>query len=30
MRISGLLQEEADKLRHFILSKIHTEADEAV
>ena len=30
MRISGLLQEEADKLRHFILSTIHSEADEAV
>jgi len=30
IRISGLLQAEADKLRHFILSKIHTEADEAV
>jgi membrane protein YdbS with pleckstrin-like domain len=24
MRISGLLQEEAEKLRHFILHKIHT------
>ena len=30
MRISGLLQEEADRLRYFILSKIHTEPDEAV
>jgi len=28
MRMSGLLQEEADKLRYFILSKIHTEPDE--
>ncbi len=28
LRIPGLLQEEADKLRHFILEKIHKEADE--
>ena len=30
MRISGLLQEEADKLRYYILEKIHAEPDEAV
>jgi membrane protein YdbS with pleckstrin-like domain len=30
MRISGLLQEEANRLRYFILSKIHAERDEAV
>jgi len=28
LRIPGLLQEEADKLRHFILEKIHKEANE--
>jgi len=28
LRIPGLLQEEADGLRHFILEKIHKEADE--
>jgi uncharacterized protein len=30
IRISGLLQEEADKLRYYILEKIHAEPDEAV
>jgi membrane protein YdbS with pleckstrin-like domain len=30
MRIPGLLQEEADKLRYFILEKIHKEPNEAV
>ena len=30
MRISGLLQEEADKLRYYILEKIHAEPDEAI
>ena len=30
MRISGLLQEEADKLRYYILEKIHAESDETV
>ena len=30
MRIPGLQQEEADRLRYFILEKIHTEPDEAV
>ena len=29
IRISGLLHEEAEQLRHFILSKIHNEPDEA-
>ena len=29
LRIPGLLQEEAERLRHFILDKIHTEPDEA-
>lgn len=30
MRISGLLHEEAERLRHFILDKIHAEPNEAV
>ena len=30
MRISGLVQEEADRLRYFILSSIHNEPNEAV
>ncbi|MGZ5286170.1 MAG: PH domain-containing protein [Flavisolibacter sp.] len=30
MRIAGLLQEEADNLRYFILSKIHKEPDENI
>ena len=30
IRIPGLLQEEADQLRHFILQKIHKETDESI
>jgi uncharacterized protein len=30
MKIPGLLQEEADRLRHFIMEKIHGEPDETV
>lgn len=30
MKIPGLLQEEAEKLRHFIMEKIHGEPDETV
>jgi len=30
IRIPGLLQDEADRLRHFILDKIHVAPDEAV
>jgi uncharacterized protein len=30
MRIPGLLQEDAENMRHFILQKIHKEADENI
>ena len=30
LHLSGLLQEEADRLRHFILEKIHSEGDEGI